>query len=253
MKISIITPTFNSENFISSNINSIKIQTYNNFEHIIIDNKSKDKTLEIIKNEGKNSKIISESDNGIYHAFNKGITLATGDVISIINSDDYFADDKVLENVISVFNSHDIDIVYGNIKYVKRDNTKKIVRFWRSSTYIPKMFYLGWSPPHPSFFVKKKIYEKYGNFNTTLGNASDFELMFRFLEKYRIKSYHLNDTLVIMRSGGASNKNIYQIIRQNITLLKILNINKNISMIIKFCISKFLNRIKQFINKNEQN
>ena len=157
MKISIITPTFNSENFISSNINSIKIQTYNNFEHIIIDNKSKDKTLEIIKNEGKNSKIISESDNGIYHAFNKGITLATGDVISIINSDDYLADDKVLENVISVFNSHDIDIVYGNIKYVKRDNKNKIVRFWRSSTYIPKMFYLGWSPPHPSFFVKKKF------------------------------------------------------------------------------------------------
>ena len=114
MKISIITATFNSENFISSNINSIKIQTYNNFEHIIIDNKSKDKTLEIIKNEGKNLKIISEKDNGIYDAFNKGITLAKGEIISIINSDDYFADDKVLENVISVFNSHDIDIVYGN-------------------------------------------------------------------------------------------------------------------------------------------
>ena len=251
MKISIITPTFNSERFISSNVNSIKNQTYKNFEHVIIDNKSKDKTVEIIKNEGKNLKIISESDKGIYDAFNKGIALAKGDVISIINSDDYLADDKVLENVISVFNSHNIDIVYGNIKYVKRDNPNKVVRFWRSNPYVHKMFYLGWSPPHPSFFVKKKIYEKYGNFNTNFGNASDFELMFRFLEKHRIKSFHLDDTMVIMRTGGVSNKNIYEIIRQNITLMKILSINKSIPMIIKFCISKFLNRIKQFINKYE--
>ena len=155
MKISIITPTFNSENFISSNINSIKIQTYNNFEHIIIDNKSKDKTLEIIKNEGKNSKIISESDNGIYHAFNKGITLATGDVISIINSDDYLADDKVLENVISVFNSHDIDIVYGNIKYVKRDNTKNSKILEIKYLYTQNVL-LGMVSTSPFFFCKKK-------------------------------------------------------------------------------------------------
>ena len=149
MKISIITPTFNSEKFISSNVNSIKNQTYKNFEHLIIDNKSKDKTVEIIKNEGKNLKIISESDKGIYDAFNKGIALAKGDVISIINSDDYLADDKVLENVISLFNSHNIDIVYGNIKYVKRDNPNKVVRFWRSNPLIN-------ADPFPSFLSLKK-------------------------------------------------------------------------------------------------
>ena len=247
MKISIITATSNSQNFIGSNINSINDQTYKNYEHIIIDNNSQDNTLEIIKNNGKNVKIISEKDNGIYDAFNKGIDLSTGEIISIINSDDYFADEKVLEEVSKVFNNYDVDIVYGDLKYVKRGNTNKNVRYWKSNSYIPNSFQNGWAPPHPTFFVKKKIYENLGKYKLNLGNSSDFELMFRFLEKNNIKSFYLNKLMVIMRTGGVSNKNYLDIIKQNIIVLDILNIKNNIPKIIKFCLFKLFNRLKQFI------
>ena len=249
MKISIITATSNSQNFIGSNINSINDQTYKNYEHIIIDNNSQDNTLEIIKNNGKNVKIISEKDNGIYDAFNKGIDLSTGEIISIINSDDYFADEKVLEEVSKVFNNYDVDIVYGDLKYVKRGNTNKNVRYWKSNSYIPNSFQNGWAPPHPTFFVKKKIYENLGKYKLNLGNSSDFELMFRFLEKNNIKSFYLNKLMVIMRTGGLSNKNYLDIIKQNIIVLDILNIKNNITKIIKFCLFKLFNRLKQFIQK----
>ena len=248
MKISIITPTFNSQSFILSNLLSVKKQSFKNFEHIIIDKNSNDKTIEIVKKNGINLQIISENDQGIYDAFNKGIQLAKGDIISIINSDDYIADEKILEEVVSIFKNKNVDIVYGNVKYVKRDNLNKVVRYWKSSEFVTNRFKKGWSPPHPTFFVKKEIYKKYGNFKVNLGNASDFELMFRFLEIHKIKSYFLDRTMVIMRTGGASNKNVYEIIKQNMVLLKILKINKNIFMIIQFCISKFFNRLKQFYN-----
>ncbi len=248
MKISIITATFNSENFIMSNLNSIINQSYKNFEHIIIDNKSTDQTIDIIKNHGKNLKIVSENDKGIYDAFNKGIELASGEIISILNSDDFFADEKILEEVINVFEENKVDIVYGNLKYVKRNNLNKIVRYWKSNPYILNNFKVGWSPPHPTFFVKKNVYKKYGNFKLDFGNSSDFELMFRFLEVNNVKSFHLNKLLVIMRTGGASNKNLYQIIKQNIDLLEILKIKNNIFMIIKFCVYKFFNRLKQFLS-----
>ncbi len=247
MKISIITPTFNSQDFISTNLRSIKKQSFKNFEHIIIDNKSKDRTLKIIKKNGINLKIISEKDKGIYDAFNKGIKNANGDIISIINSDDYLADKNVLKKVIQAFKKYKVDIVYGNLKYVKRNNPQKTIRFWKSKPFLSKNFFQGWSPPHPTLFIKKKIYDKYGKFKLNFGNASDFELMFRFLELHKVKSRYLNNTMIIMRTGGASNKNIYEIFKQNIRLLEILNIKKNIPMILKFCISKFMIRIKQFL------
>jgi len=247
MKISIITATYNSQNFITTNLNSINNQTYKNFEHIIVDNNSQDKTLEIIKNNGKNIKIISEKDNGIYDAFNKGIDLSKGEIISIINSDDYFADEKVLEEVSKIFANYDVDIVYGDLKYVKRENLNKIVRYWKSKPYVSNSFQNGWAPPHPTFFVKKKIYENLGKYKLNLGNSADFELMFRFLEKNNIKSFYLNKLLVIMRTGGVSNNNYFEIIKQNITLLDILNIRNNTPKIIKFCLFKIFNRLKQFI------
>ena len=247
MKISIITATSNSQNFITTNLNSINNQTYKNFEHIIVDNNSQDKTLEIIKNNGKNIKIISEKDNGIYDAFNKGIDLSNGEIISIINSDDYFADEKVLEEVSKVFANYDVDIVYGDLKYVKRENLNKIVRYWKSNSYVSNSFQNGWAPPHPTFFVKKKIYENLGKYKLNLGNSADFELMFRFLEKNNIKSFYLNKLLVIMRTGGVSNNNYFEILKQNITLLDILNIRNNIPKIIKFCLFKLFYRLKQFI------
>ena len=178
---------------------------------------------------------------------NKGIDLSNGEIISIINSDDYFADEKVLEEVSKVFANYDVDIVYGDLKYVKRENLNKIVRYWKSNSYVSNSFQNGWAPPHPTFFVKKKIYENLGKYKLNLGNSADFELMFRFLEKNNIKSFYLNKLLVIMRAGGVSNNNYFEILKQNITLLDILNIRNNIPKIIKFCLFKLFYRLKQFI------
>ena len=247
MKISIVTATNNSEKFILTNLNSITNQSYKNYEHIIVDNKSNDETISIIKQNAQKFKIISEKDQGIYDAFNKGIKLCSGDIISILNSDDFFAYDQVLEDLNTIFMNNNVDIVYGNLKYVKRNTDKKFIRYWKSKNYIFNDFKKGWSPPHPSFFVKKEIYEQYGYFKLKYGNASDFELMFRFLEENKLRSYYFDKTLVIMRTGGKSNKNLKEIIRQNIILLDILNINKNLIMILKFLFYKFFNRIKQYI------
>ena len=247
MKISIITATFNSEKFILSNLESINLQKYSNYEHIIIDNKSTDKTIEIIKKKGSNIKLISEKDDGIYDAFNKGIKASEGEIISILNSDDFYTDETVLEKINKVFEDNDVDIVYGDLNYVKRKNPKNIIRYWKSNEYKARLFSKGWSPPHPSFFVKKSAYNKFGLYKKEYGNSADFELMFRFLDYFNLKSYYLSNTLVTMRTGGKSNNNLIDIIKQNMIILDILGIKKNIYLILKFLFFKFFNRIKQFI------
>jgi len=246
MKISIITATFNSQDFILSNINSIKNQTYKNFEHLIIDNKSSDKTLELLKNQNYNIKVYSSKDAGIYDAFNKGIKKASGEIISIINSDDLYADKKILDKVVEIFKKKNVGIIYGNLKYVKRNNIKNIVRFWKSNKYKVNSFKMGWSPPHPTVFVKKEYYKKFGTFKKKHGTCADLELLYRFIERKKIKSYHLDKTLVLMRLGGVSNNNLFTILKQNLQILKILKINNNLLSILKFLVYKIHNRIKQF-------
>ena len=250
MKISIITPTFNSQKTIEENINSVLIQTYDNWEHIVIDNLSSDKTLSIIKKFNNHKiKIISEKDKGIFDAINKGILNSTGEIISILHSDDFFFNKDALTNVVNNFLNPEINVVYGNLLYVKKSNTDKILRYWQSNNFQKGLFYRGWSPPHPSFFVKKKIYEKFGNYKIEFGNSSDFELMFRLLEKNQVSSKYIDKVLVTMRYGGASNKNLLNIFKQNLTILKILGIEKNYIKIIKFVCIKFKERLKQFFIK----
>ncbi len=250
LKISIITPTFNSEKTILDNLNSVSNQNYSNWEQIIIDNLSKDKTLSIISC-FKSSKIrvISEKDKGIYDAINKGISLARGDVISILNSDDFFYNNKVLSQINNSFNSNNVDIVYGDLLYISRDNKNNLLRYWKSNNFHKNSFIKGWSPPHPSFFVKKNIYKSFGNYKINLGNSADFELMYRLLEKNNIKNLYINKIFVTMRSGGSSNKNLLTIIRQNFIILKILNIKYNPFKLIIFLYSKFIERLFQFIRK----
>lgn len=247
MKITIVTATYNSEKFIKSNIESINNQTFQNYEHLIIDNMSKDNTLKISKQYGTKLRIISEKDSGIYDAFNKGIQKSRGDIISILSSDDFFTDKNVLKEVINIFENNDVDIVYGDLLYVARSDKTKIIRFWKSNSFIPNSFKTGWSPPHPTFFVKKKIYKKFGFYKLNYGNASDIELMYRFLQKKKLNSYYLNKILVTMRYGGKSNRNILEILKQNLTILKILNFRLNFFLILKFFICKIYNRLKQFI------
>ena len=250
MKISIITPTYNSEDTILTNIESILRQDYNNWEQIIIDNISIDKTLELVKNKkNKKIKIISEKDLGIFDAINKGIENSTGDIISILHSDDYYDNIDILSILANNFRKFDPDIIYGNLIYVKKNDINSPLRFWKSQNFKKGLFYKGWSPPHPTFIIKKKIHEKFGKYKKDLGNSSDFEFMFRMLEIHECKSLYLDKTFVKMRYGGSSNKSFSSIIKQNLTILKILRIYNKPIKLIHFILYKLCNRIMQFINR----
>lgn len=245
-KISIITVSLNSEKTILKTIISVKNQSYKNIEHIFIDSYSTDNTIEIIKkNINKDSSIfLSEKDDGIYHAMNKGIKLATGEIIFILNSDDIFYNDSVVKNVISIFeNNSNLDLLYGNIVITKNE---KIVRTWNSGNFKEGIFLKGWCPAHPSFIVKKNVYEKHGLFNLEYKYASDIEIMYRLLEKFRCKYYYYNKILINMKAGGKSNNNLFNIIKQNIENIKIIKKETKFSLI-KFIYYKFKHRYKQFI------
>jgi glycosyltransferase len=216
MKITIITVCFNSAATIRNTIESVLSQTYPDIEHIIVDGASKDNTMAIV-NEYKDriSKIISEPDKGIYDAMNKGLALASGDIIGILNSDDIYADTDVLAVTAENFINSGADCVFGDLVYVDAADTDRVVRYWKSAPYKKGAFRRGWHPPHPAFFVKREIYQKYGVFDTSLRIASDFEIMLRFLVKYKIKSKYFPKIVVKMRTGGESNRNFRNIIIAN--------------------------------------
>lgn len=224
MKLSIITITYNSEKTLRDTINSVLKQTYQNIEYLIIDGASKDNTIAIIKEyeplfKGR-MKWISEPDKGIYDAMNKGIRMATGDMIGILNSDDLYMDNNVLEDIAHTFNQTKVDAVYGNLLFVEENNTNKIVRTWKGSQHNPGGFLKGWHPAHPTFYVKKEIYEKYGVFDTSFDVSADFELMLRFIEKYQISNHYLDRYFIKMRMGGESTGSIKKIIEGNKNVLR---------------------------------
>ena len=220
MKISIITSTYNSEKTVKDTLNSILCQTYKDIEILIIDGKSNDKTLDIVRHyerlfQGK-LKYISESDKGIYDAMNKGICMATGDVIGILNSDDLYMDNKVLEDIANAFIQSNVDSVYGNLIFVDENNTNKVVRTWKGSQYNPNGFLKGWHPAHPTFYVRKKVYEKYGMFDISFNVSADFELMLRFIEKHKISNLYLDRTFVRMiKKIITGNKNVLRAFEKN--------------------------------------
>lgn len=205
MKISIITVVWNNKETIKDAIDSILSQTYKNIEYIIIDGGSTDGTVEIIKSYGdKISKFVSEKDNGLYDAMNKGVSLATGDVIGILNSDDFYMDEFVIEKVVNEFKEKDADSVYADLIYVNSQNTDKVVRYYNSSYFSPDKFAYGWMPAHPTFFVKKWVYDKYGLFKTDYVVAADFDILARFLYLHKISYSYLKEVIVKMRMGGVS-------------------------------------------------
>ena len=251
MKFSILIPTFNSGKTIQDTIDSITLQKFTSYEIIVIDNNSTDHTIKILKkNKLPNIKFIIEKDEGIYDAINKGILNARGDIISLLHSDDIYYNSIVLSNISEIFNhKKKINIVYGDLVYVKKNNLKKIIRYWKCSSFFPGRFSKGWHPPHPTFFVKKKIYIKYGLYKNYIGNSADVELMYRFLEINKISSFYLNQILVKMRYGGKSNKKISSIVSQNLAILNFLGINKSLIKVILFFFYKIINRLKQFYLK----
>lgn len=206
MKISIVTPAFNSAKTIQHTIESVARQTYPNVEYIIVDGGSKDATAKIVAQYSNVVDIfISEPDRGVYDAMNKGIRMASGDIVAILNSDDFYTHSRVLEQIVAAFRQSGVDSVYGDLQYVNHYQPNQIVRHWESGGFVRESFLAGWMPPHPTFFVKKSVYQRYGLFNLSLQSSADYELMLRFLYKYRISTSYVQDVLVRMRTGGMSN------------------------------------------------
>jgi glycosyltransferase involved in cell wall biosynthesis len=249
MKVSVITSVFNNKSYIEDCIKCILNQTYKNIEYIIIDGGSTDGTIEIIrKYENKITKWISEPDNGIYDALNKGIRMATGDIIGFLHADDVYAHNKVIETVVSNMKKHNVDSCYGDLLYVDKNNTDKIIRYWKSQPYRDGLFKKGWMPPHPTFFVKKMIYDKYGSFNTDFKIAADYELMLRFLEKYKISTYYIPEVLIKMRIGGASNRSLKNLITKTTEDYRAWKVN-NLKRSFYTIPFKNLSKIPQFFKR----
>lgn len=248
MKLSIITVCYNSAETIGDTLRSVRGQTYGKIEHIVIDGGSKDNTLEVVTTEGPHvAKLVSERDGGIYDAMNKGIALATGDVIGFINADDFYAAPDVLVQVAKIFEDQTIDACYGDLCYVKQDDTKSIVRYWRSSEFKPQLFLSGWCPPHPTFFVRKSVYDQFGGFDLGYKIAADIELMIRFLVAHQVRSYYLPRILVNMRMGGTTNKNVGNVIKQNREILQAFKKHGLRPSLARFIGGKLLSRSKQFL------
>ena len=218
MKVSIITAVYNNKEMIEKALLSVQSQNYPNIEHIVIDGASTDGTLDIINQYSSEiSNIISEPDKGIYDALNKGIKNATGDIICFLHADDFFADKNVISDVVAKFEECKTDSVYGNLEYVSKNDISNIVRVWNSGSFSLKKLHNGWMPPHPAFFVKKEVYDKYGFFDDSFRIAADYDFILRVLGKYKISisiSY-LPKVLYKMRVGGVSNRNLKTIIQKS--------------------------------------
>ena len=254
MKVSIITVTFNSVSVINDCLDSISSQEYNNIQHIVIDGASTDGTLSIL--ESKHSQIstlISKPDNGIYDAMNKGIRIATGDIIGFLNSDDFYANNKVISKVVREFERDSLlDACYSDLIYVDQLKISKIVRYVKSSEFNIGLFSKGWCPPHPTFFVRRSVYERLGIFDLNYHIASDVDLMMRFLEKHKIKSKYIPEVWVKMRMGGTTNKNLKNIWLQNKEIIHSFNKNNLSVNLLKFLVFKIISRILQFFKRSSQ-
>jgi glycosyltransferase involved in cell wall biosynthesis len=205
VKVSIITVVWNNKETIKDTIDSILSQTYKNIEYIIIDGSSTDGTIEVVQSYGdKITKFVSEKDKGLYDAMNKGITLASGDIVGMLNSDDFYIDEFVIERVVREFEEKQSDSIYADLVYVKPENLDKVVRYYDSSSCEPRNFKYALYPAHPTFFVKKWVYEKYGLFKTDYKIGADFDIMARFLYTHRISYSYIKEPLIKMRVGGVS-------------------------------------------------
>ncbi|MFM2429986.1 MAG: hypothetical protein RLZZ511_1199 [Cyanobacteriota bacterium] len=209
LKVSIVTSTYNSDSTVQDTIESVLAQDYPDVEYIIVDGASRDRTIEIVQSYGnKISKFISEPDQGMYDAMNKGITMSTGDVVGILNSDDFYTDETIISQVVQALEVSQADAVFGDLVYVNTDNLNKIVRYYSSAKFRPRLFAYGWMPAHPTFFVKRSAYQQYGFFQTDYKIAADYELLTRFLAKHNLPYTYIQTVMVCMRTGGASTNSL---------------------------------------------
>ena len=238
MKISILTATYNSKRTLHNTLESVLSQTYTDYEHIIIDGDSKDGTLDLIKayapKYGDRLKVVSEPDQGIYDAMNKGIRMATGDVIGILNSDDFYTSDDALQVIADAFENNDVDATYGDIHFVNDDDLSKRVRYYSSAVFRRSFMRFGLMPAHPSFYCKKAVYEKYGALDTSYKVAADFENLLRIIYVGNIKTKYIPKDFVTMRTGGASTAGLSsrtQIMKDHLRALKANGIYSNVFLL----------------------
>ena len=214
-KVSVITASFNSDATLEDCIHSVFGQT-EVVEHILIDGGSTDSTAMVVeKNRASLSKVSMEPDRGMYDALNKGIGRADRGIIGLLHADDIYADEQVIESVVDAFSDPAVEAVYGDLEYVERDSPDKIVRRWQAGTFEPRRFYHGWMPPHPTFFVRRKLYDQFGLYRLDMGSAADYELMLRFLLVHGVKVQYIPRVLVKMRIGGVSNASLLARLRAN--------------------------------------
>jgi len=216
IKFSIITPSYNSAATIADAIHSVVAQGWPHVEHIIVDGNSTDGTERIVREHASVARFIREKDDGPYDAMNKGIRAAHGDVVGILNADDRYTDGNVLSSVAEAMEASGADVAWGDLWYVDRNDTAKKVRVWRSSPYAPGIFKKGWMPPHPTFFVRREVYEKFGAFDTSFRIAADYELMLRLLAREGVRGVYIPKVLVKMRTGGLSNRSVKNIVAANL-------------------------------------
>ena len=250
MLFSVVIPTHNGEAYIGQAIESVLNQTYPNIEFVVQDGASTDGTLDVIRELALwPGRWISEPDRGIYDAMNKGLRLARGDVIGLINSDDFLASPDVLSTVAAAFANPDIDAVYGDLCYVAPVDTTRVVRYWRSSPFRPGLFARGWAPPHPTLYVRREAYERLGGFDLAYPLAADLELMARFFEVHRLRARYLPEVLVRMRPGGATNRSLRNIVRQNREIWRALHVHGLAGSMAGFFLGKLVSRGSQFVSR----
>ena len=246
VKISVITVALNSVATIEDTILSLHRQTHAEREHILIDGGSRDGTLNVMeRHRQKFAVMVSETDAGIFDAMNKGLALVSGDIVGFLNADDVYANDQVLAQIAAAFRDPAVDAVYADLVYVDQRNPAKVVRYWRSGDFRPGRFARGWMPAHPTFYVRRQVYERLGGFNTEYRLQGDFELMLRFLEIHRIRSKYVAETWVRMRTGGASNQSWLSVARGNLEAYRAARAN-GLEVTPFFILSKILSRIPQF-------
>jgi glycosyltransferase involved in cell wall biosynthesis len=249
--LSLITVVRNGEATIADCMSSVLSQTTQPFEYIIIDGNSTDRTLDVIeKHRWEGVKVISEPDQGIYDAMNKGIGLASGEIVGLINSDDILSDNLVLQRVAKVFSDNpNVDACYGDLCYVRQNDLTKIVRYWRSKPYQQGLIENGWVPPHPTLYVRRTIYKIYGGFDLRYCIAADFELMLRFFATHQILTAYLPHVMVKMRLGGTTNRNFKNILLQNLEIRRALRRHNMSSSLVSYITHKAWSRFLQFIHR----
>jgi len=248
-KITVITVCYNSAETIRDTLESVAAQTGPLIEHIVVDGGSKDGTMDIVRQFSHVTRYVSEPDRGIYDAMNKGIAMATGDVIGFINSDDFYAGPDVLASFMKIFEDPLIEACYADLCYVKQNDTQRVVRYWRSSEFIPGLFSRGWCPAHPTFFVRREVYDLFGGFDLDYKIAADVELMMRFLEANHVRSCYIPRVLVKMRMGGTTNRSIGNVIKQNREVWRAFKKNSLRLSLVCFIVGKLLSRGWQFISR----